>query len=196
MTSFTIKDEQTTFSQIIGKIERIDHLIEFTLQDVTIDGDHDDMLALAKFIRGLTLESVTLRNIKTTNSELDLTQIISMLLIAVGELQFLCVENCNFKLSSVLACIAYASSLTTLQLPRNNLTDEDSAAIAQALIKSLSIESIDLRCNGLSGLGCHAFSETLKKNNIVNSVNVEGNGNTSLEECSSSKVNSKLARAA
>jgi Leucine-rich repeat (LRR) protein len=127
-----------------------------------------------------TLESVSFRNVLFTDSTFDLTQIISVVLVSVDNLKFLKLEKSKFS-SSVLTCIAYCPSLKTLQVPGNNLTDEDVVKIAEGMEHASSIEAIDISNNDLTDLGCHAFSVAIKKNNHVHSINIEGNAKISFE---------------
>jgi Leucine-rich repeat (LRR) protein len=180
MTSFAIANEQTNFWDLLKKIEKVDKLTSLSLDQVTIDGDEDDMQKLARYLRGSDLESVSFRNVVFTDSTFDLTVIISGLLVSADKLKLLKLEKCKFS-SSSLACIAFCSSLKTLQVPGNNLTDEDAVKIAEGLGQSSSIDAIDVSNNELTDLGCHAFSVAIKKNNHVHAINIEGNVKISSE---------------
>jgi Leucine-rich repeat (LRR) protein len=180
MTSLAIANEQTCFWDIFKTVEKIEKLTSFSLNQVTIDGDENDMQKLAKYLRGSDLESVSFRNVVFADSSFDLTQIISALLVSADNLTLLKLEKCKFS-SSALACIAYCSSLKTLQVPGNNLTDEDAVKIAEGLGQSSSIDAIDVSNNDLTDLGCHAFSVAIKKSNHVHAINIEGNTKISFE---------------
>jgi Leucine-rich repeat (LRR) protein len=180
MTSLTIVNEQTTFWDILAKVEKVGNkLTSMSLDQVTIDGNEDDMQKLARYLRGSALESVSFSNVVFTDSTFDLTQIISALLVSGDNLKLLKLEKCKFA-SSSLACIAYCSSLKTLQVPGNNLTDEDALQIAEGLGQS-SIDAIDVSNNDFTDLGCHALSVATKKNSHIHAINIEGNAKISFE---------------
>jgi Leucine-rich repeat (LRR) protein len=180
MTSLAIANEQTTFWDILAKVEKIGKLTALSLHQVTIDGDEGDMQKFTRFLRGSALESVSFCHVVFTDSTFDMTQIISGLLVSCDNLKLLKLEKCKFA-SSALACIAYCPSLKTLQVPRNNLTDEDAVKIAEGLGQSSSIDEIDVSNNDLTDLGCHAFSVATKKNNHILAINIEGNAKISFE---------------
>jgi hypothetical protein len=180
MTALAITNEHTNFWDILKRIEKIEKLTSFSLDQVTIDGDEGDMQKLARYLRGSDVESVSFCNVVFTDSAFDLTQIVSALLVSADYLKFLKLEKCKFA-ASALSCIAYGSSLKTLQVPGNNLTDEDAVKIAEGLVQSSSIEAIDVSNNDLTDLGCHAFSVAIKKNNQVHVINIEGNAKISFE---------------
>jgi Leucine-rich repeat (LRR) protein len=190
MTSLAIANEQTCFWDIFKKVEKIEKLTSFSLDQVTIDGDESDMQKLAKYLRGSDVESVSFCNVVFTDPTFDLTLIISGLLVSADNLKLLKLEKCKFA-ASALSCIAYCSSLKKLQVPGNNLTDEDAVKIAEGLGQSSSIEVIDVSNNDLTDLGCHAFSVAIKKNNHVHAINIEGNAKISFERRNSLVVSVK-----
>jgi Leucine-rich repeat (LRR) protein len=196
MTSLSIANEQTTFWEILAKVEKVGELTSLSLDQVTIDGDEEDMLTLSKFLRGGRLESVSFCSVIFTNSTFDLTQIISTLLVSADSLKLLKLENCEFA-SSALACIAYCSSLKTLHLPGNKLTDEDAVKIAEGLGAS-SIEAIDVSNNDLTDLGCRALSAAIRKDKMVSDINIEGNKKISFQRRNSllGSVQERSAKAA
>jgi Leucine-rich repeat (LRR) protein len=179
MTSLVIANEQATFGEILAKVEKAGKLTSLSLDQVTIDGDNDDMLALSRHFRGSDLESVSFCNVVFTDSTFDLTQIVSVLLVSADNLKLLKLDKCKCS-PSALACIAYCSSLKTLQLPGNNLTDEDAVEIAKGLGPS-SIEAIDVSDNDLTDLGCRALSAAIRKDKMVNDINIEGNKKISFQ---------------
>jgi hypothetical protein len=52
MTSLAIANEQTTFREILAQVEKAGKLTSLSLDQVSIDGEEDDMLALSKVFRG------------------------------------------------------------------------------------------------------------------------------------------------
>jgi Leucine-rich repeat (LRR) protein len=196
MTSLVIAKEQTTVMEILAKFERVGELTSLSLDQVTIDGDEEDMLSLSKHFRGSGLESVSFCNVIFTDSTFDLTQIISTLLVSADNLKFLKLEKCKFT-PSALACLGYCSSLKTLHLPGNKLTDEDAVKIAEGLGAS-SIEAIDVSNNDLTDLGCRALSAAIRKDKMVSDINIEGNKKISFQRRNSllGSVQERSAKAA
>ena len=197
MTSLTIQNKTLSVKHLLGQLEETgDDLSTLLVQDVSLQGSESDLLDVSKFFRGhQSLVSVTFRNVDTSGAETDLSQVISTLLIAAYKVRDLTLDHSDFSVSS-LACLAYCNTLQTLQLPNNDLTDENAVAIADFLSQSTSIHSVDLQNNNLTDLGCHAIADAVKKSSgSIESVNVQGNGQISVEErtCLASNLNSAKA---
>jgi hypothetical protein len=172
MTTLVIKNERLTYRQILGRMERCDELTRLTLENLKIDGDEDNMLRLSKFIRGhFTLEEIIIRNIETMDPSVDLTLIVSTILVSVFNIKTLVLENCPFR-TSALACLEYCECLENLYLEQNGFTNEDAEAIAGYMERTPSQLSLYFTNNYKVGhIGRHTLKSVIKKNtNIVSIV--------------------------
>lgn len=181
MVMLQVSNETIKIRKVLEKLERTHDLTEWIVQDVTLEGNEDDMLALCKFVRGHgTLQVVSLRNIRIADGNVDLSLLISTLLVAVYRLQRLLIQNCVFRVSAV-TCIQYCTTLEELLLPCNNLTDQDAFAIAEALRKSPWLAKIDLQQNKLSDQGCRAILQVIQPNKQTQTAILDHNGERTID---------------
>jgi hypothetical protein len=176
MTLIHVKDEKITIRSLYGMIDRASKLGAIILEDVELDGTEDDIINLAKVLRGhYYLEEFSLTSVTLTDSSLTLDVVVSMLLVSVPDLWILKLEKVPIS-SSALATAGYCTSLKTLLVPNSGLTDEDTITLAEAVAQSPSIELIDISGNEMSDLGCVAFANALEKNTSIQTIRLEGNG--------------------
>lgn len=172
--SFDLTNESITFSALVAKLEACNHLERLSLDGVTLEGNEDDVHVLTKYFRGHShLESASFRNVQFSDAEVDLELILSMLLISSDKLTELSVEGCSVK-SSVITSITYNSTLESIRMVDCGLTDEDVMKLVDALAKASTITSVDVSGNNISDLASHAFTQGLKQKTKVTSVQVDG----------------------
>jgi hypothetical protein len=156
----------------------LDEITLFSLTDVEIEGDEDDIFTLAKALRGHPdLQSFTLVNVKSGS----LDQAISMMLVSCYSLKTMKMQNAPVSATAIASC-AFCTTLHTLELPEMSLDDNAAATIAAALINNSSISTLDLSNNNLSDKGCTAIASALEKNTTVRTVKLDGNGQISSGE--------------
>lgn len=67
------------------------------------------------------------------------------------------------------------SSLTSLDLSRNNIDDFGGAYIAKLLKRNSSLVKLELDCNGLGSMSCRALAESLAVNTTLKHLSLEAN---------------------
>ncbi|GAX21025.1 hypothetical protein FisN_1Lh303 [Fistulifera solaris] len=173
MTTLEISSTHTTFAQIRAKLEAAGKFSKFVMDNVTIDGDEEDMIALAKHFRGKPLESVTFRNVVATDAEVDLGLIISTILVTASQFKHLQVKGMCFGAKSVISSVSYASALESIELVQCGLVDEDAMKMVDALAKASTVTSVDVNGNEFSDFCAHAFTDGLKKKTSVTNVKID-----------------------
>lgn len=173
MTSLEISNIHTTFAEIRAKLDDTPKFTDFSMVNVTIDGDEDDMIALAKYFRGNPIESAVFRNVVATNADVDLGLIMSTILVTSQQLKELCVEDTRFCARSIIASVSYAPRLESIHFVKCDLTDEHAMKLLDALAKASTVTSVDLRGNDFSDFGAHAFTDGLKKKTQVTNVKID-----------------------
>lgn len=167
MTVIDISNQRITFSKALSELEAAENLTSLKLDHVTLFGSELDMRRLCSFLRGHpTLESIHFQQVQMHgNKSLDLTLMISQILISVRTLKDFLIDGCDFK-ATALMCLAYRPSLVNLALRNCHLNDADAELLAKS-IPTGSLESIDLTGNPMSDLGRHTFSSIIKNNNVL-----------------------------
>ncbi|CAF1440890.1 unnamed protein product, partial [Didymodactylos carnosus] len=66
--------------------------------------------------------------------------------------------------------------LTTIDLRRNEISDDGARALAEMFKVNRTLTTIDLSCNPISGDGARALAEMLKVNRTLTTINLFGNG--------------------
>lgn len=173
MTTFELSNTHTTFAEIRAKLDAAGKFSSFAIENVTIDGDEDDMITVAKHFRGKLIESATFRNVVASDAEVDLGLIISTMLVASSHFKQLRVEGMAFGVKSVVGSVSYASGLESIELVNCGLTDTDVMKLVDALAKASTVTCVDVTGNDLSDFGAHAFADGLKKKTSVANVKID-----------------------
>ncbi|GAX12370.1 hypothetical protein FisN_1Hh303 [Fistulifera solaris] len=173
MTTLEISNTHTSFAEIRSKLEAAGKFSKFVLNSVTIDGDEEDMIAVAKHFRGKPLESATFRNVVATDSEVDLGLIVSTILVTASQFKHLQVKGMCFGAKSVIGSVSYASALESIELARCGLVDEDAMKMVDALAKASTVTCVDVTGNDFSDFCAHAFADGLKKKTSVTNVKID-----------------------
>lgn len=173
MTTLEISNTHTTFAEIKAKLEAAGKLSKFVIDTVTIDGDEEDMIAVAKYFRGNRVESATFRNAVATGAEVDLGLIMSTIMVSSSHLKQLRVEGMCFGVKSVIGSVSYSSCLESIDFVKCGLSDEDVMKLVDALAKASTVTCVDVTGNDLSDFCAHAFTDGLKKKTSVTNVKID-----------------------
>ena len=175
MTTFELSNTHTTFPEIRAKLDAAGNFSNIVIENVTIDGDEDDMIAVAKHFRGKLIESATLRNVVASDADVDLGLIVSTIVVASSHLKQLHVEGMCFGIKSVIGAVSYSSGFESLKLVKCGLADEDAMKLVDALAKASTVTCVDVTGNSLSDFCAHAFADGLKKKTSVTNVKIDKN---------------------
>jgi Leucine-rich repeat (LRR) protein len=182
MTLVYVKEEKMSIKSLAAMTERFPEMEILKLEEVELEGTDDDIIALAKALRGHQyLEEFRMANVTLTDKSLSLDHGVSIVLVTVEHLKVVKLEKVPIS-SSALASVGYCTGLKKLSFPNSGLTDKDATALASAVTQSTSIEVVDISGNDLSDLGCIAFATALKKNTSIQSIRFDGNGKISGEQ--------------
>jgi hypothetical protein len=173
MTTFEISNTHTTFAEIRAKLEAAGKFSKFVMDNLTIDGDEEDMIAVAKHFRGKPLESATFRNLVATDTKVDLGLIVSTILVTASQFKQLHVNGMSFGVKSVIGSASYASALECIELVQCGLVDEDVMKMVDALAKASTVTCVDVTGNEFSDFCAHAFTDGLKKKTSVTNVKID-----------------------
>lgn len=173
MTTFELSDAHTTFSEMRAKLEAAGSCSNFVINNVTIDGDEEDMIMVAKYFRGKVIKSATFRNIVATDAEVDLGLIISTILVTSSQLKQLRVEGMKFGVTSLVGSVSYSLGLESIELVKCGLVDGDAMKLVDALAKASNVTYVNVTGNEFSDFCAHAFADGLKKKTSVTNFKID-----------------------
>ena len=188
MTSLELSDTTTTYKSLSSMLR--DDAKSFRLTNVKIEGNEQDMYMFMRNTRGHpALEDFYVKNVTTADPEATLDMVLSSLFASARKIFKVHIENTPIQAATV-ATVSYCDTIESLCLPSNGYTDADAAVIADALATSSSVHTIDLSGNDLSDVGGQCLERFLEKNTTIRSLVLTGNKNMSGDEYA--KISAKL----
>lgn len=181
MTSTTtIVDYYNTtvsFTQLAKDLEN-EKVSTLHLENVTIEGD-DENMAFLKTLRGHpSLHDFTLINVSCKDPAMNLTQVISMLFVSVPHLTTARLENNKISMSALKALAYCAGPLERLVITKNGLQDDDAVAMAQTILQNSELCStlrlLDATGNDMSDAACTSFAKILEKSLSLQELKLDG----------------------
>lgn len=138
------------------------------------------------------MKEFSVTSVSTVDSTITLDVIVSCLLVSGTNIHTLLIENTPIQASSI-ACIAYSKTMESLTLRKNGYKDADAIVIAEALLSSeSSLHSLDLSSNDLTDLGGQYLERLLEKNSTIQALCLDNNQGMSPDEYA--KLSAKLVR--
>ena len=188
MTSLELSDTTTTYKSLSSMLR--DDAKSFRLTNVKIEGNEQDMYMFMRNTRGHpALEDFYVKNVTTADPEATLDMVLSSLFASARKISKVHIENTPIQAATV-ATVSYCDTIESLCLPSFGYTDADAAVIADALATSSSVHTIDLSGNDLSDVGGQCLERFLEKNTTIRSLVLTGNKNMSGDEYA--KISAKL----
>lgn len=147
----------------------------FSLSNVTIAGDEDDMMGMWRVLRGHpTLEEFSMKDVKFEDSEVNISLLMNVLFASCSKLKRVKLDNMPVPIEAVLAA-KLCDTVEEISLSRDHFSDEDAAEIAKVLKEIPSIQKVDFSGNDLSENGCKSFEALLHLNKSIQAISLEDN---------------------
>ena len=117
-----------------------------------------------RFLRGHPrLKAFVLKRVSVKESTITLDALISGILVSVPNLEYVCIQDCTELTISGVAGVSYAKSLKKLRLVNNGVKQETLERLADAVVKSKSIEQIEVMGEGLCDVGRQSFAGLIQQ---------------------------------
>jgi hypothetical protein len=194
MSTIEYTNTSVSFAELVTAVKSNDYATAFRLNQVVISGGEDDCVDLSRALRGHPcLKEFSLIDVSCEAEGVDLSQVVSMVLITLPKLEILKAERTTLT-AAALTTVGFCSSLKMLILPNNGLTDKDAVTLGDALAASHSLQLLDLRGNKMTDVGCATFANVIGKSMSLCSFLLDEN---SCSEKGLGQINSAiLARSA
>jgi hypothetical protein len=169
-------DTSCTFGALADDLSK--DLVSFSLSNVTITGNGDDLYGMWRVLRGHpTLEEFSMTNVKFEDIEADISLLISVLFVSCSCLKRVKLSNVPVPIEAVLAA-KFCGTLEEICLSRDHFSDDDAAEIAKVLKCIPSIQKVDFSGNDLSENGCKSFEALLHLNKSIQTICLDDNDQT------------------